>query len=144
MSGKGFRSLATILADTLGDPNQGLTNTLAQHDAALTSIQAAWAETAPAPLREHCHPVHYQAGQITVEADSSAWASRLRQQCDGLLQALCLLDGLPKLVQIRIKVNPQAPVILPGADSPQGHHKTTANHSLGASPKVRTKPKSRR
>ncbi|NOZ10662.1 MAG: DUF721 domain-containing protein [Gammaproteobacteria bacterium] len=144
MSGKGFRSLATILADTLGDPNQGLTSALARHNAVLASIQAGWAETTPAPLREHCRPIHYQAGQITVEADSSAWASRLRQQSDGLLQALCLLDGLPKLTQIRIKVNPQAPVIPPDTNNPQGHHKTTANHSPGVSPKTHTKPKSRR
>lgn len=108
MNRKGFRSLAAILADTLGDPHQGLTSALARHESALASIQAGWAETAPAPLREHCRPTHYQAGQLTVEADSSAWANRLRHQCDELLQALRPFNGLADLVQIRIKVKPQS------------------------------------
>ncbi|HEC13103.1 MAG TPA: DUF721 domain-containing protein [Acidiferrobacteraceae bacterium] len=119
MSHKGFRSLATILADTLGDANQGLSGALVRHDSVLASIQAGWAKTAPAPLKDHCRPTHYQAGQLTVETDSSAWASRLRHQCDELVQALRRLSGLSDLVQIRIKVNPQPP-----RASPQTHTKS--------------------
>ncbi|MFQ6023499.1 MAG: DciA family protein [Acidiferrobacterales bacterium] len=51
-------------------------------------LEQAWGRRVPAPLALYTRPVSYRSGRLLVQAASSLWASRLREQRERLIAAL--------------------------------------------------------
>lgn len=62
-----------------------------------------------APLGQHCHVANLQHGVLTLQADSPAWAARLRYLTPQLRSALCADARFDvPLATIRVTVAPRA------------------------------------
>ncbi len=70
--------------------------------------QAAWEACVPGPLADHVRPLRYEQGLLSVQADSSAWAGRLRQQQQGLLDLLRREPFFKHLRGFQVHVVPHA------------------------------------
>jgi len=46
--------------------------------AAEAKLFGQWSDVVGADLSEHCRPVKLEAGELTVEAESTAWATQIR------------------------------------------------------------------
>lgn len=69
-------------------------------------LQQAWHACVAEPLASHAHPVRYAAGLLFVQANSPAWASRLRHQQPALIAALRRNAWLKDLADLRLRVVP--------------------------------------
>ncbi len=70
--------------------------------------QARWQACVPGPLAEHVRPLRYEQGLLSVQADSSAWAGRLRQQQQGLVELLRREPFFKHLRGFQVHVVPHA------------------------------------
>ena len=57
-------------------------------------------------LSRHCSIANYSADTLLVNADTSAWASKLRNRIPDILDFARHECGLIKLISVRIKVSP--------------------------------------
>lgn len=62
-------------------------------DAAVASVTANWGETVGAELAAHCSPVSLSRGVLTVEAESTAWATQIRLLTRPLLDRVAAVAG---------------------------------------------------
>jgi predicted nucleic acid-binding Zn ribbon protein len=64
-----------------------------QRPAAEATVFADWAKVVGAELAEHCRPVKLEGGELTVEAESTAWATQLRLLAGRLLAGIARKVG---------------------------------------------------
>jgi predicted nucleic acid-binding Zn ribbon protein len=67
---------------------------------------SAWQGEIGSPLAEYTRPLSYQAGKLTVLAQSPVWAGRLRQQQRRLLRALRRQPLFEGLLELKIRAVP--------------------------------------
>ncbi|HEX6498476.1 MAG TPA: DciA family protein [Micromonosporaceae bacterium] len=79
-----------------------------QRPAAEALIFADWPRMVGADVAEHCRPVKLEQGELTVEADSSAWATQLRLLAGKLLARIATQAGHNVVTRLRIH-GPAAP-----------------------------------
>lgn len=79
-----------------------------QVDVAAGSVMGRWPQIVGPEVAAHSHPVHFELGILTVQADSTAWATQLRLLTSSLLARLEGEAGTGVVTEIRI-VGPGAP-----------------------------------
>ena len=74
-----------------------------QQQAAVGSVFGRWAEIVGADLAAHTAPDAFADGELTVTADSTAWATQVRLLAPQLLRRLAaeLGDGTVRRVKVR-------------------------------------------
>ncbi len=72
----------------------------------LPQVSEAWMQTAGEPLCQHVCAVRYVRGQLSLCADSSVWAGRVRYQQQGLVKRL--RDAVPfrHLIGLHVRISP--------------------------------------
>ena len=104
-------------------------------------LSALWHTLMPEPLAGHTRPVAYARGQLTLHAESAAWASRVRQQKQALCERLRREPFFASLVDINVRIVP------PGAAEvfrPISKKNRTARFSPGAIELLRSTARSTR
>ena len=71
-------------------------------------LRAVWSRSVGEPLSSHTQPVRFSHGCLHVRADSSAWASRLRQRQQETATLLRQHPEFKNLEKIQIRVQPIA------------------------------------
>src|SRR5262245_52714130 len=84
----------------------GLASALSRHADDAGRLQIAWNSMVSEPLASHTRPVRYAGRVLYVHVDTSAWASRLRQQQQTIVSGLRQAAGLGDLAEIRFRVVP--------------------------------------
>lgn len=69
-------------------------------------LRAVWSRSVGEPLGSHCHPVQFSQGCLVVHANASAWASRLRQRQQEIINSLRHQAAFKNLKSIQIRVQP--------------------------------------
>ncbi|MHB1528831.1 MAG: DciA family protein [Acidiferrobacteraceae bacterium] len=69
-------------------------------------LMDAWGRCVPQPLSLRTRPSHFKGGWVLVDADSSIWLARLRNQTPTLLAALKREPGLAEIEGFRARVRP--------------------------------------
>ncbi len=86
-----------------------------------SQLQALWNNYIAEPLVRHVRPVRYAQGQLSIEANTSAWASRVRHQQSALMQKLRLAPYFKDLTHMTVRVCPSqmiVPTDIPAAVKP--------------------------
>jgi predicted nucleic acid-binding Zn ribbon protein len=79
-----------------------------QRPAAEATVFGAWERLVGADIAAHCRPVRLADGELTVEAESTAWATQLRGLARKLLQRIAAEVG-PNVVKTLHIHGPAAP-----------------------------------
>jgi predicted nucleic acid-binding Zn ribbon protein len=79
-----------------------------QQPAAEATVFGAWERLVGADIAAHCRPVRLTDGELTVEAESTAWATQLRGLARRLLQRIAAEVGPNVVKSLRIH-GPAAP-----------------------------------
>lgn len=68
----------------------------------VAAVTARWREIAGDQIADHCEPVEYADGVLTLKASSTAWATQMQMLSGQLLQAIAreLGDGVVTTVQV--------------------------------------------
>lgn len=77
-------------------------------DVAVGSVMGRWAEIVGPDVAHHCQPVTFEAGVLTVRADSTAWATQIRLLSSTILARLAQDVGPDTVTQMRVH-GPSAP-----------------------------------
>jgi predicted nucleic acid-binding Zn ribbon protein len=79
-----------------------------QRPAAEASLFGNWSAVVGTDLAAHCRPVKLSDGRLTVEAESTAWATQLRLLAPALLSRIAAVVGhnLVQSLQIHGPVTP--------------------------------------
>ena len=77
-------------------------------DVAVGSVMGRWSEIVGAEVAEHCKPVTFSDGTLTVRADSTAWATQLRLMSSSILGRLETEVGKDTVSELRVQ-GPSAP-----------------------------------
>lgn len=77
-------------------------------DVAVGSVMGHWAAIVGADVAEHCQPVTFNDGVLTVRADSTAWATQLRLMSSSILGRLETEVGKDTVAELRVH-GPSAP-----------------------------------
>lgn len=77
-------------------------------DVAVGSVIGRWPSIVGGQVAEHCRPLEFVDGILTVRADSTAWATNLRLMSNTLMGALAREVGEGTVSEIRV-VGPSAP-----------------------------------
>lgn len=72
----------------------------------LPLVSAAWAETVGQPLAQHVIPLRYSDGCLSLQADSSLWASKIRHQQQPLIERLRAHPALRCVSQLKVRIAP--------------------------------------
>ena len=72
----------------------------------LPLVSAAWAETVGQPLAQHVVPLRYSEGCLRLQADSSLWASKIRQQQQQLIDRLRAYPALRGVGLLKVRIAP--------------------------------------
>ena len=72
----------------------------------LPQISVAWAETVGEPLAQHVIPLRYSDGCLSLQADSSLWASKIRHQQQRLINQLRSHPALSQLKLLKVRIEP--------------------------------------
>lgn len=72
-------------------------------EAAVASVTANWTETVGAELAAHCRPVSLSGGVLTVEAESTAWATQIRLLVRPLLDRVAAVAGTGVVRQLVVR-----------------------------------------
>lgn len=86
--------------------SEGLSRLLA-HARRLAAIGRTVDSVLGHPLADHCRVSNLRGNILVVQADSPAWAARLRYRAPALLATLRAPETLPELRNIQIKIIPQ-------------------------------------
>jgi predicted nucleic acid-binding Zn ribbon protein len=81
--------------------------------AAVGAVFGHWADIVGPQLALHTRPEHFESGELTVSADSDAWATQVRMMAPQLLRRLAEELGHGTVVHIRVK-GPAGPPRRPG------------------------------
>jgi predicted nucleic acid-binding Zn ribbon protein len=79
-----------------------------QRPAAEATVFGAWARVVGPEVAEHSRPVKLEGGELTVEAESTAWATQLRLLAGSLLQRIAVEVGHNVVTKLHIH-GPAAP-----------------------------------
>ena len=79
-----------------------------QQPAAQATVFAAWERVVGPEVAKHSRPVKLEDGELTVEAESTAWATQLRLLSGSLLQRIAAVVGHNVVRRLRIH-GPTAP-----------------------------------
>ena len=95
-----------------------------QVDVAVGSVMGRWPQIVGAEVAQHCAPVTFEAGVLTVRADSTAWATQVRLLTAGLLRRLAeeVGEGTVTKVVVRGPSGPswrRGPRVAPGSQGPR-------------------------
>lgn len=77
-------------------------------DVAVGSVMGRWPEIVGSEVAQHCTPVTFEAGVLTVRADSTAWATQMRLLSSSILGRLEGEVGKGTVTELRV-VGPSAP-----------------------------------
>ncbi len=72
----------------------------------LPQVNEAWMKSAGEPLCRHVHAVRYVRGQLSLCADSSAWAGRVRYQQQALIERLRRSATFDRLIGLHVRIVP--------------------------------------
>lgn len=103
--------LATTGRDpqTIGDQMDRLVGDRGwQVDIAAGSVMGRWPEIVGGQVAEHCEPVSFEDGVLSVRADSTAWATQMRLLSSSLLGRIADAVGPDVVVELRVH-GPSAP-----------------------------------
>ena len=94
---------------TIGDQVERLVGDRGwQVDVAAGSVMGRWSEIVGREVAEHCEPVTFEAGVLSVRADSTAWATQIRLLSSTLLGRITDSVGPDVVHEIRVH-GPSAP-----------------------------------
>ena len=99
------RNLKTCQFDQLISSNVQL-NKLYTHAKNISALNKKLHSHLAPTLSSHCSVTNYSAETLTVNADTSAWASKLRNCIPDILDYAKHECGMSKLISVRIKVSP--------------------------------------
>jgi predicted nucleic acid-binding Zn ribbon protein len=71
--------------------------------AAVSQVTADWAGTVGAELAAHCEPVSLREGVLTVEAESTAWATQIRLLSRTLLARISEVAGSGTVTRLVVR-----------------------------------------
>ena len=71
-------------------------------------LRTAWNRCVGEPLVSHSQPISFTQGRLVVHVDTPAWASRVRQRQQEIIQTLRRHAWLNALRQIQVRVQPSA------------------------------------
>lgn len=77
-------------------------------DVAVGSVMGRWPAIVGPEVAQHCTPVTFEAGVLTVRADSTAWATQLRMLTSSILGRLEGEVGKDTVTELWV-VGPSAP-----------------------------------
>ena len=77
-------------------------------DVAVGAVMGGWATIVGADVAQHCTPVTFGDGVLTVRADSTAWATQLRLMSSSILGRLEAEVGKDTVTELRVQ-GPSAP-----------------------------------
>jgi predicted nucleic acid-binding Zn ribbon protein len=77
-------------------------------DVAVGSVMGRWPAIVGTEVAEHCMPVTFSDGALTVRADSTAWAHQLRLMSSSILGRLESEVGKDAVTELRVQ-GPSAP-----------------------------------
>ena len=77
-------------------------------DVAVGSVMGRWPAIVGADVAEHCSPVTFGDGVLTVRADSTAWATQLRLMSSSIMGRLETEVGKDAVTELRVQ-GPGAP-----------------------------------
>jgi len=77
-------------------------------DVAVGSVMGRWPAIVGTDVAEHCTPVTFSDGVLTVRADSTAWATQLRLMSSSILGRLETEVGKDTVAELRVQ-GPSAP-----------------------------------
>jgi predicted nucleic acid-binding Zn ribbon protein len=77
-------------------------------DVAVGSVMGRWPAIVGPDVSEHCQPVTFSDGVLTVRADSTAWATQLRLLSSSILGRLATEVGKDTVTELRVQ-GPSAP-----------------------------------
>ncbi len=114
---------------------------LIAHARQLQSLSTALRRCLPADAASHVQVVHWSDGQLTVQVDSTAWATRLRYLSPQLLRQLQQLPEFTAAHRIALNIAPAATpavtIAQPFHLSPAGARIIDANAETIADPQLR-------
>jgi hypothetical protein len=99
------RNLIARQFDELVSSNEQL-NKLYHHAKDICALNEKLHKYLAPPLRSHCNVANYSDETLTVNADTSAWASKLRYCIPDILKFAKLECGLSNLKTVRVRVSP--------------------------------------
>lgn len=79
-----------------------------QRPAAEATLFGQWEKVVGADVADHCRPVKLERGELTVEAESTAWATQLRLLAGSLLRQIAAAIGHNVVTRLHIH-GPAAP-----------------------------------
>jgi predicted nucleic acid-binding Zn ribbon protein len=79
-----------------------------ERPAAEATVFGDWAKVVGADVAEHCRPVKLENGELTIEAESTAWATQLRLLAARLLAGIARQVGHNVVTRLHIH-GPAAP-----------------------------------
>jgi hypothetical protein len=100
------RNLKTRQFDQLISSNNQL-NKLYTHAKDICALNEKLHNYLAPTLSSHCSIANYSAETLIVNADTSAWASKLRNRIPDILAYVRHECGLSKLITVRIRVSPK-------------------------------------
>jgi len=77
-------------------------------DVAVGAVMGRWADIVGANVAEHCTPVTFSDGVLTVRADSTAWTTQMRLMSSSILGRLETEVGKDTVTELRVQ-GPSAP-----------------------------------
>ena len=106
---QGVLSMGGRDPQTIGDQVERLMGDRGwQVDVAAGSVMGRWPEIVGRQVAEHCEPVTFEAGVLSVRADSTAWATQIRLLSSSLLGRIAESVGPDVVHEIRVH-GPSAP-----------------------------------
>lgn len=79
-----------------------------ERPAAIGGVMGDWDRLVGADLAAHCQPESFEAGALTVRADSTAWATQVRLLAPELVRRLNTALGHGAVLRVRV-LGPTAP-----------------------------------
>ena len=77
-------------------------------DVAVGAVMGRWADIVGSNVAEHCKPVTFSDGVLTVRADSTAWTTQMRLMSSSILGRLETEVGKDTVTELRVQ-GPSAP-----------------------------------
>lgn len=72
-------------------------------DVAVGSVMGRWPEIVGVDVAEHCRPVTFSDGVLTVRADSTAWTTQMRLMSSSILGRLETEVGKDAVTELRVQ-----------------------------------------
>ena len=100
MTRKGPKNVGAHLPDTMR-------NRVGVHLDKVSNLLAHWKAHVGGPLASHSYPVSYERGRLSLRADTSAWASRVRHDHGAIIEQLKRDPFFHDLTELYVRVLPE-------------------------------------